>query len=151
MTEPEESALEALFAKSKVDPALASSLVAEGWDLDSFRVCAIDLPDLDSALKEMFPDTPLSLLQRSQLRSAWTSCQLGQEPPPPASSTQAASSETLTSSSWHEAFPSKLDGQMIQQLKQRFLQGYPSEVLDADSMPSTRLLSLVYHQIQKQH
>ena len=52
-------------------------------------------------------------------------------------------------SSWTEAFAPKMEHAMVQKLKDAFLANYPSELLTPDLMPSLRLLSLVYSQIQK--
>ena len=51
--------------------------------------------------------------------------------------------------SWAESFPPKLDSSVIDQLKAKFLASYPSELVNHDTMPSTRLLSLVHHQLLK--
>eukprot|EP00435_Cladocopium_sp_Y103_P029288 s1740_g7.t1 len=70
----------------------------------------------------------------------------------PDSSAPSAPSEPAPSSevsSWTEAFAPKMEHAMVQKLKDAFLANYPSELLTPDLMPSLRLLSLVYSQLQK--
>ena len=55
------------------------------------------------------------------------------------------------SGSWLETFAPKLEAQTIKNLKSQFTTNYPSELLTVDTMPSTRLLSLVHHQLSKRH
>ena len=145
--------LEDVLQEAGVDAVLGAHLVSEGWTVSSFGVCALDLSELDASLNEIFSHQELTLLQRSQLRSAFQVCSShrasGSTVLPGVRNEVAA--PTTPSGSWHESFAPKLDGQSIQQMKKQFLQNYPSEILDHDSMPSTRLLSLVHHQLQKGH
>ncbi|CAE7353172.1 unnamed protein product [Symbiodinium sp. CCMP2592] len=46
------------------------------------------------------------------------------------------------SSSWQEAWPAKLSGERTAALRKRFEEDYPTELLDAESFPSARLLAL---------
>ena len=66
-------------------------------------------------------------------------------PPPPVVADPAPSS--VHASSWAESFAPKLLVSKIHELKLAFQEQCPSEVLDAENAPSTRLLSHVYKQV----
>ena len=104
---------------------------------------------MDSHWQELVPDVELTLLQKAQFRAAFRKCLALQCPDPPEAVTPGQSQESQASASWSESFAPKLDSVVIDGLKSKFLANYPSELLNQDTMPSTRLLSLVYHQIQK--
>ena len=140
------SSLEDICAPTGVEPTLCNSLIQDGWTSESFGLVATDLEGLDQVFAELFPDATLNLLQKAQLRAAFRRCQMvsSQEPAP-----TAGPKASEGSSSWSESFAPKLDHQSIHEMKQKFLKNYPSEILNADTTPSTRLLSLVHHQIQR--
>ena len=54
-------------------------------------------------------------------------------PTPPASN---------AGSSWQESWPAKLSAERTAELRKRFEDDYPTELLDSDSFPSSRLLAL---------
>ena len=60
--------------------------------------------------------------------------------------------QPASDSAWHDTFAPKLDPSIIKQLKkqleQDFLKNYPSEILTPETMPSTRLLSLVHKHVK---
>ena len=60
-----------------------------------------------------------------------------------------ASDASASAGTWAESFPPKLDTAVIEQMKSKFLASYPSELINHDTMPSTRLLSLTHHQLTK--
>ena len=138
MAEP----LETVLADAGVEPALASGIVADGWTLRTFREIAATAADLNDALfAELFPhNDTLTLLQKASIRSAWRSAQ--QQDLPQGSATDGSWSEA-------EVFPPKLNNETVNALKKQFLQNYPSEVLTADTQPSSRLLALAYQLTQK--
>ena len=149
-----DSKLEDILQTAGVDPAIANQLVADGWTLSTFACCALDMQDFDKSIDEMMAGRPaLSILERSQLRAAFKACstQVSRETKAPQGDAASIAHPATSTSSWSESFAPKLDSQVIQQLKQQFLKNYPSEILDGATMPSTRLLSLVYHQLQKTH
>eukprot|EP00435_Cladocopium_sp_Y103_P046824 s1882_g13.t1 len=132
--------LEDIFSECGVAPNLASDLLAEGWALKTFTFSASDETGFEASIP---------LLQKSALRAAWHMARLSQVPDssgPPAPSEPASSSDV---SSWTEAFAPKMENAVVQKLKDAFLANYPSELLTPDLMPSLRLLSLVYSQLQK--
>jgi hypothetical protein len=149
-----DSKLEDILQTAGVDPAMANQLVADGWTFSTFACCALDMQDFDKSLDEMMAGRQaLTLLERSQLRAAFKACstQASMDTKAPSGDTAPSTTPAASTTSWSESFAPKLDNQIIQQLKQQFLKNYPSEILDGATMPSTRLLSLVYHQLQKNH
>ncbi|CAE7519848.1 unnamed protein product [Symbiodinium sp. CCMP2592] len=64
---------------------------------------------------------------------------LGDGPP---AATPAPPATPPLSSSWQEAWPAKLSGERTAALRKRFEEDYPTELLDAESFPSARLLAL---------
>ena len=149
-----DSKLEDVLQTAGVDPAMANQLVADGWTLSTFACCALDMQDFDKSIDEMMAGRQaLTLLERSQLRAAFKACstQASKETKAPQGDVASNANQATSTSSWSESFAPKLDSQVIQQLKQQFLKNSPSEILDGATMPSTRLLSLVYHQLQKCH
>ncbi|CAE7042088.1 unnamed protein product [Symbiodinium sp. CCMP2592] len=64
---------------------------------------------------------------------------LGEGPP---AATPAPPATPPLSSSWQEAWPAKLSGERTAALRKRFEEDYPTELLDAESFPSARLLAL---------
>eukprot|EP00435_Cladocopium_sp_Y103_P004327 s1988_g1.t1 len=142
--------LEDIFSECGVAPNLASDLLAEGWSAKTFAFSASDEIGFDSSLLEICATHgDVSLLQKAALRAAWHMARRSQVPDssgPPIPSEPAPSSDV---SSWTEAFPPKMEHAMVQKSKDAFLANYPSELLTPDLMPSLRLLSLVYSQLQK--
>ncbi|CAE7243908.1 unnamed protein product [Symbiodinium sp. CCMP2592] len=60
----------------------------------------------------------------------------------PSTATPTAPAAVPLSSSWQEAWPAKLSGERTAALRKRFEEDYPTELLDAESFPSARLLAL---------
>eukprot|EP00435_Cladocopium_sp_Y103_P033807 s3386_g8.t1 len=148
------SSLEDILGACGVEPSLASTLVSSGWTIENFACVASSEAALDAVWEELVPDQGdqgLPLLQKSALRAAYKRCRSWMEPAVPASPTQAAGSliDAPAQSSWSESFAPKLDQAKITQLKEKFIACYPSELVNHDTMPSTRLLSLVFHQLQR--
>ena len=142
--------LEELFLRCGVDVATSTALVAEGWTLATFRCCASSLEHFDDALRTLVADIDaLSLLQKAALRLAFKTALSQDASPVQPSGSEALGMASAPSGSWSETFAPKLEASMIKQLKIKFLQNYPSELLTPETMPSTRLLSLVHHQISK--
>ena len=119
--------------------------------MQSFACVALDMESFDKLWMELLPDEDLSLLQKASLRAAFKMCQdLTLTTGAPSAPAAAPASEATTGSgTWAESFPPKLDSAVIDQMKSKFLSSYPSELVNHETMPSTRLLSLVYHQLQK--
>lgn len=144
-----ERSLEDVLSQSGVDPNLTSSIIADGWTRDRFALSAVDLDRFDEIIPEL-STSPLSALQKANLRAAFKECQRMSIPEPASpSAPQPTPAPSSASGSWTETFAPKLEPAIIQSLKSKFLSSYPSELLTPDLMPSTRLLSLTYNQIHK--
>lgn len=143
--------LDDILGECGVDPTISASLVAGGWTIENFACVAPDEAALDPLWDELVPDQDLPLLQKAALRAAYKRCRQTSPSTAPASSAAGspAASDLANASSWSESFAPKLDQAKINQLKEKFISCYPSELVNHETMPSTRLLSLVYHQLQK--
>ena len=131
-----------------LEPAIISDLLTAGWTADSFAHVVSSPDGFETIWSELFPLQDLSLLQKSGIRALWSKLR---EPHVVASEASGSKSESqsLPDNSWSDVFPPKLSSSVISNLKQSFLASYPSEVLTNETCPSTRLLSLVYHHVQK--
>ena len=145
------SSLEDVMSACGVDPGISTDLVAGGWTAENFACVAPTEEALDSIWGELVPHDELTLLQKSALRAAFKRCRQALEPAASSgpNTTAPIPLEGMPPSSWSESFAPKLDQAKISQLKEKFTACYPSELVNHDTMPSTRLLSLVYHQLQK--
>ena len=143
---PQLRSLEDIFTDAGVDSVLGNALISEGWTTRTFAMAAASLADIQpSSLLE----DDISPLQQACLRLAWQSCQnLSSSSGSPV---QVTASSSGTSGSWQESFAPKLTDDSIVQMKADFRKFYPSEILVLETTPSTRLLSLIHHQLQKKH
>ena len=91
----------------------------------------------------------MPLLQQAALRAAFKQAAFGNSSSSSPSSGPKLPDSGTAESSWADTFAPKLDPQTIKDLKSKFLRHYPSELLNSEAMPSTRLLSLVHHQLVK--
>ena len=142
--------LEDMFSECGVSPNLASDLLAEGWTTTTFAFTASDESGFDQSLTELCAshgDT--SLLQKAALRAAWHAARRSQIQEPSSSTPASEPAQSSDAPSWTEAFAPKMEQATVQKLKDAYLANYPSELLTPDLMPSLRLLSLVYSQLQK--
>ena len=138
------STLEEVLLAEKLPEEIIKKLLDGGWNKDSFTHVVAKEEELSSIWNELLPDTALSLLQKSQLRAAWSKLRSG-----PSQAAASTTSAEPASGSWVESFAPKLESSKIHELKTKFLQDYPSEVLQPQNMPSTRLLSLAAQQQKK--
>ena len=135
---------EDLLSECGVDPSLSSQLVQEGWTSQNFALIVNSKSEFTDEIWEQLSQTPISLVQRSNLKVAWT--QLQSE----ASSSQRDTglglqqAQLTPEGSWSESFAPKLQANTVAKLKKQFLEDYPSEVISPETMPSSRLLSLAY-------
>ena len=82
----------------------------------------------------------------ARLRKALAECHrlsLRSEPPEPAASSGSPCTQPNQIASWAEHLPPKLTSERVSSLVETFKSNYPGELLDADTTPSIRLLSLV--------
>ncbi|CAL1162910.1 unnamed protein product [Cladocopium goreaui] len=144
--------LEDAMSACGVEPVIASQLVQMGWTVQTFACAAVNLEAFDRLWPEFFPEEEPSLLQKASLRAAFKMCQEMTQPAltnNQAAPASAVSDPMANPGTWAESFPPKLDAAVIDQMKTKFLASYPSELVNHDTMPSTRLLSLVHHQLGK--
>ena len=138
-----------ILKAEKVPEPLTAEIV-KALTLKSFAML-VDKPcDLEAALHSGLPVavadciTPFVL---AGLKAAWAqalkTC-ASQGEPPALSPTGASSSEAATISSWSDAFPAKLSATFTKEIGLRFESGYPGELLDDSSMPSSRVLALAH-------
>ena len=89
-------------------------------------------------------DDPLSSVHASRVRQAWNACRQNM----PKSTTLPAPptvDATPSPATWTEMLPPKLTEEAVRKLEEAFRANYPGELLDIDTSPSIRLLSLVHH------
>ena len=142
--------LEDIFSECGLSPNLASDLLAEGWTTTTFAFSASDEQGFGQSITELCAaHGDVSLLQKAALRAAWHMARRSQVPECAGTALPSEPAPSSEVSSWTEAFAPKMEHAMVQKLKDAFLANYPSELLTPDLMPSLRLLSLVYSQIQK--
>jgi len=144
--------LEDHLATHGVDPGVSSQLIQNGWTSQNFSVIVDSLAGFTDELWSELSETPLPLVQRSNLKSAWQHLQPEAVPPGRDSPVGASASNVGVpqEGSWAESFAPKIQSSTVAKLKKQFLADYPSEVLTPETMPSTRLLSLAHHQHSKQ-
>ena len=114
----------------------------EGLNTELFACVSTTKEGVDKALEDLLADSPVPssgperVRLLASLRLLWERC----------GSTRAAvvssTSTTPNSSTWSEPFPPKLSGEAINQLRRTFTSSYPGEILDADCMPSNRMMAL---------
>ena len=140
------------LAEHGVDPALSSHLISSGWNSQNFSAVVDSKSGFTDEIWAEFSDQPIPLVQRANLKVAWQRLQ-----PETVSAVRELSDGAAAPSagvpqegSWAESFAPKIQSSTVSKLKKQFLEDYPSEVLTMETMPSTRLLSLAYHQHSKQ-
>ena len=133
--------LEDLLGQHGVDPSTISNMMAEGW---TFAVSAT----ANDAFDPLLFNSDASALQQARLRVCWREANIALNSP--ASSNQPAAPLTTPEGSWHETFAPKLNPELIKRMKDDFKRFYPSEILNQDTMPSVRLLSLIHDQLSKE-
>ena len=143
-------------------PESLSAFVTRAYETTSdFAFAFPKLENMDSLLRDLDEDTLRSMgveppasvltsLPASRLRKALKLCHdLSMQPQPaPASQVTPTPVRSLDNSmhthEWAENLPPKLTTETVDSLVSTFKQNYPGELLDQDSMPSIRLLSLVH-------
>ena len=142
-----------ILSESGVQATFADRLMEDGWNSELFAVSATSLDKFDEQLPSMLGDLDgiTTAVQRSALRLAWSKCSKAYSADNAASKepTSVPAEANAASSSWSETFPPKLTAAVVTDLKNKFRQHYPAEVLMPDTTPSLRLLSLLHHQKTK--
>ena len=143
-----------ILSAAGVQETFIDKLQEDGWTAELFALAAPSLEKFDDQLPSILGDLDgiATAVQRSALRLAWTKCSKSHNPSGfgIVEAPQQVSAELpSSSSSWSETFPPKLTAAVVTDLKNRFRQNYPAEVLVAETTPSLRLLSLLHHQKTK--
>ena len=143
------ASLEDLFAQCGVNTSISYTLLTDGWTLTTWASCASSLEAFDVLLPNLCEQENMPLLQQAALRAAFKQAAFGNSSSASPSSGPKLPDSGTSESSWTDTFAPKLDPQTIKDLKSKFIRHYPSELLNSETMPSTRLLSLVHHQLVK--
>ncbi|CAE7230678.1 Parp12, partial [Symbiodinium sp. CCMP2456] len=135
-----------------VHEVLAHALALKG--LETVDDLAYAYPELED-MGDMGAVDPLHGVQAAKLRRALRIAhglsQQAAQPSPtpePLPSVQSALIPQASPTSWMENLPPKLSSEAVQDLVNDFKLNYPRELLDDDTMPSIRLLSLVQHSLK---
>ncbi|CAE7590828.1 unnamed protein product, partial [Symbiodinium sp. KB8] len=137
-----------IFKEEKVHPDLAAEL-SKVLTIHSFACIASSAEHLEECIKEAVATTLHSLLTPvciACLKASYHRCLTNLVAPGASAPAQPAS--LTASSSWTDTFPAKLGNEKVATLRSKFEADYPSEILDASTMPSSRLLASVNKQCQ---
>ena len=97
--------LDSVLGDAGVDPALASTIISEGWTVQSYREVVATVSDFtDAVFEELCPNTNLSLLQKASLKGAWRSLQGPQENHSGSAPSSATGSAAIPDNTWAETF-----------------------------------------------
>ena len=127
--------LETLLTDCGVAPALASQLVGDGWNTKNFQTIVSDVSEFEGVWDQLGQEN-LPLVQNASIRAAWKQLQEPSAAPVNPSAASSPSPLPTMEGSWSESFPPKIQASKVAQLKKQFLTDYPSEVLNAETMPS---------------
>ena len=140
-----------LLVQGRVPAAVADALVTAGLNLELFGTVAVSVDALETELArwvdaELLESEAVVMpaLRLLFLKHAHPGLLPGHSAP----ALQTGSSlPAAPSTSWTETFAPKLDAATISALKSAFEISYPSESLEPEFMPSTRLLSHVHKMV----
>eukprot|EP00439_Symbiodinium_sp_Y106_P016871 s5764_g2.t1 len=153
--------LQKFLSEQGVHSLLSECLALKGLEApEDFAHAYPDISSLDSLLSSL-PDSDLAELGvsdplhsvhaaklRRALRLARHGCLEQMPQAQPAPSVASALTSAASPASWAENLPPKLSSDAVQELVTTFKTNYPGELLDEDTMPSIRLLSLVQHSLK---
>ena len=142
-------AFEDVLSECGVDPTLASQLVQEGWTSQNFAMVVNSKEEFNEGIWDQLCNSPISLVQRSNLKVAWQQLQPDSTSTSRESNIAGIPTASAPEGSWSESFAPKLQANTVSKLKKQFLEDYPSEVLSPDTMPSSRLLSMAFQHHSK--
>ena len=158
-----ESGLHRILHELHLPQAFEDALHEQGIKcIADFSYAYASTSDLDSFANNRGDDfwtqlgvsDPLHCMHMARLRRALVQAQIRTKqyeaemartasPPSPAGTAPAASSNAPPSDSWAEHAPQRIDNDTVARMVAEFKESYPGELLDSNSMPSIRLLSLV--------
>eukprot|EP00439_Symbiodinium_sp_Y106_P028864 s1485_g3.t1 len=144
-----------LVSEANVPEEIATSL--EGFDIALFaRSCEsadeLELFSQHAIASAGVTQLPQKMLAKASIRLLFSRCRTAENLPhlvgstsggqPAAATAPAAQAPTPASTSWQEAWPAKLSAERTAELRRRFEEDYPTELLDSEVFPSSRLLAL---------
>ena len=145
--------LQDVLTEARVPEGLQDLVLARGFDCPSdFAFAFPNIADLQPfivAARDFWTanniEDPESSVAAARLRKALAECHrlsLRSEPPEPAASSGPPCTQPNQIASWAEHLPPKLTSERVSSLVETFKSNYPGNLLNADTTPSIRLLSL---------
>ena len=144
-----------LISEANVPEEIATSL--EGFDIALFARSCESADELELFIQHAIASAgvtqlPQKMLAKASIRLLFSRCRTEENLPhlvgstsggqPAAATAPAAQAPTPASTSWQEAWPAKLSAERTAELRRRFEEDYPTELLDSEVFPSSRLLAL---------
>ena len=151
------SSLAQLLAEHQVHEHFVALITASGFtSVADFAWGFHVISDLDALLAQLSdeqtadlgPDPPRSVHMARMRRCLDTAHTLMRASAPASACASAASALASQPNTWAEHLPPRLTPESVQQMQDTFRVNYPGELLDQDSMPSIRLLSLVHFSLK---
>ena len=149
---PDPGTLAFILQEARVPSTLRDAIYELGiQEIDDFAFAYKD----DTALDALWPKLPQEAWEQvgvkeqgeqatsiaaGRIRKAWHMCKSASQQGIPTPSTPLK----MEPGDWVENLPPKLTQDAVDAMVQRYKTSYPSEVLDGDSMPGIRLLSVVH-------
>ena len=158
-----------LLSSARVPDILVEHILGLGFeDIADFTYAYADASDLGKLLDGVLSDTwtamgitdpehsiPAARIRRAFLMAKASASQESLALAPTASVTHAGQAlpgpQASPAIAWAEHLPPKLSPEVVQDLVDKFQKNYPGELLGPDSMPSIRLLSMVYEMTKSKH
>ncbi|CAE7466489.1 unnamed protein product, partial [Symbiodinium sp. KB8] len=140
-------------------PAEVMQLLSE-FEVATFARCCTSHAEAEDMITQLCADSglvehPSKLLAKASLRLLLSRCRAAEALPSleqhatlpspasiPTPPLPTATPPTPASSGWQESWPAKLSPEKTAALRRRFEEDYPTELLDSESFPSSRLLAL---------
>ena len=162
-------AMRNLLSSARVPDILVEHILGLGFeDIADFAYAYANASDLGKLLDGVPSDTwtamgitdpehsiPAARIRRAFVMAKASASQESLALAPTASVTHAGQalpgSQASPAIAWAEHLPPKLSPEVAQDLVDKFQKNYPGELLGPDSMPSIRLLSMVYEMTKSKH
>ena len=159
-------AMRNLLSSARVADMLVEYILGLGFeDIADFAYAYADASDLSKLLDGVPPETWTSMgvtdpehsIPAARIRRAFVMAKASasQESLPTASVSHTGQvlpgPQASPAIAWAEHLPPKLSPEVVQDLVDKFQKNYPGELLGPDSMPSIRLLSMVYDMTKSKH
>ena len=144
-----------LIADANVPEEIAASL--EGFDVALFARSCESAEELELFIQHAIASAgvtqlPQKMLAKASIRLLFSRCRTSENLPPLAAAdtgssptpapTASSQAPPPASASGQESWPAKHSSEKTAELRRRFEEDYPTELLDAEVLPSSRLLAL---------